>query len=205
MSRAGILLVLVILAWVEGSSAQSTKEPSYLSWSENTVESIGKKMRVNGQVGSSFDFRIIHTEKSFNYKLRATWLTPEVIRASARHWQLRERLTDEQTQSLVAQAENAGDTAFMVELDPREGSGVIPSDWIAVLRSKGSTTEVKGKVSPALRSVKALSGIFQRDYAYEMFWVVFPLLDDAGKPVLSNSASDAELLVSLYNKQGKVS
>ena len=35
-------------------------------------------------MGGWLDTRILSTEHSYNYKLRATWLTPEVIRATAR-------------------------------------------------------------------------------------------------------------------------
>ena len=183
--------------------SQNTTDGAYLSWSLKQIDSIGKKMRVNGQVGGSFDFRVKSTEKSYNYKLRATWFTPEMIRASARFWQLRERLTDEQTRALVAEAEGVGDTVVMVEIDPREGSGVIPSNWLAVLRAKGSEREVRGTVSPALRQVKVLSGTMQRDYAYDLFWVVFPLVDDRGERLFGDAAT-AELLVEISNKQGKV-
>jgi hypothetical protein len=65
-------------------------------------------------------------------------------------------------------------------------------------------TEVKGTVSPALRSLKGLSGTFQRDYAYDVYWVVFPLYGANGEALFPDSASEAELLVSISNKQGKV-
>jgi len=51
-------------------------------------------MRANGRVGGWFDARVVHTEHSYNYKLRATWLTPEVIRASARMIQLVEGMEE---------------------------------------------------------------------------------------------------------------
>src|SRR5438094_702766 len=159
-------------------------DTAYLSWTTNTIEAISKKFRVNGQVGGSFDFRIRGTERAYNYKLRATWFTPEMIQASVRYWQLRERLSEEQTQALVAEAEAVGDTVVMVELDPREGSGVIPSSWLAIFRAKGSSVEAKGMAVPAFRSVKALAGTVQRDYAYDVFWVVFPLVDEKGQAIL---------------------
>jgi hypothetical protein len=87
-------------------------------------------MRVNGQVGGSFDFRITHTERSYNYKLRATWFTPEAARAAARLAQLSERLSDDQTQAIVDEIERVRGTIIMVELDPREGSGIIPLEWL---------------------------------------------------------------------------
>ena len=57
---------------------------AYLNWTADQAERIGKEMRKSGQVGKSLDFRIIHTERAINYKLRATLMTPDVIRASAR-------------------------------------------------------------------------------------------------------------------------
>jgi hypothetical protein len=97
-----------------------------------------------------------------------------MLRASARQKQIRERLSDDQTRALVREAEQAGDTLIMVELDPQEGCGIIPSDWIAVLRAKGSSVEAKGIITPELQSAKALLTTAQRDYAYDVFWVYFP-------------------------------
>jgi hypothetical protein len=199
----GIGVIMLVSALILPVSQTTASDTAYLSWSQDQINSIAKRMRVNGQVGGSFDFRIKSTEKSYNYKLRATWFTPEMIRASARYRQLRERLTDEQTRALVVEAESVGDTVVMVEIDPREGSGVIPSNWLAVLRAKDSEREVKGTVTPVLRQVKALSGTTQRDYAYDLFWVIFPLVDDRGER-LFGGATTAELLVEISNKQGKV-
>ena len=89
-----VALTNVTLVGQTGFPADNT---SYLSWNTKMIETITKKFRVNGQVGGSFDFRIRNTERSYNYKLRATWFTPEMVRASARYWQLRERLSEEQT------------------------------------------------------------------------------------------------------------
>ena len=77
-------------------------------------------------MGGRLDTRILSREHSYNYKLRATWLTPEVIRATARLAQVRNWLSVEETLALVAEAEAAGDTVILVEIDPREGSGVVP-------------------------------------------------------------------------------
>ena len=77
-------------------------------------------------MGGRWNTRILSREHSYNYKLCATWLTPEVIRATARLAQVRNWLSVEETLALVAEAEAAGDTVILVEIDPREGSGVIP-------------------------------------------------------------------------------
>jgi hypothetical protein len=105
----GIGLIMLVCALIVPVWQTTAGDTAYLARSQDQINSIAKKMRVNGQVGGSFDFRIKSTEKSYNYKLRATWFTPDMIRASARYWQLRERLTDEQTRALVSEAESVGD------------------------------------------------------------------------------------------------
>jgi len=165
-------------------------------------------MRVNGRVGGAFDLRIVHTEHSYNYKLRATWLTPEVVRATARLAQLSDSLTDDQAETLVREAEQSGDLIFLVEIDPREGSGVIPLDWVALLQPKGGNGDasgaVKGQSVPKLRGVRALSGVFRRDYDYEQFWVVFPTQGDSALALLGPGVTEAELFVRIFNKEGHV-
>ena len=52
--------------------------------------------------------------------------------------------------------------------------------------------------------MKALAGTVQRDYAYDVFWVTFPLVDEKRQAILPDSASEAELIVTIYDKQGKV-
>lgn len=76
---------------------------------------------------------MLNTEQAQSYKLRALWFTPEVIGASARQIQLQDRLTEAQTCALVEEAETPGYTVNLVDLDPDEGSGVIPPDWAAFL------------------------------------------------------------------------
>jgi hypothetical protein len=151
----------------------------YLEWSAGQARRIGQAWRVNGRVGGILDFRVVHTEHSYNYKLRATWLSREVIGASARLAQLTDNLTNDQTMALVKEAEAAGDTVILVELDPREGSGVIPLNWSAFLGPNGSSLDgenvVKGNSAPGLSRIRGLSGVFRRDYNYEAFWVA--LLD----------------------------
>lgn len=208
-----VLLATTGQAQAENSStadaaARQSRE-AYLSWTGQQATDIGKAGRVSGRVGGAFDLRVIHTEHSYNYKLRATLMTPEVIRAAARLEQLRNNLTDDQTRALVAEAEAAGPLVAMVELDAREGSGVIPLDWRASLQPKGAKTDgpstVAGINRPALRQVKALNGVARRDYAYDVFWVVFPAANGQGEPLLTPSVNALELVVGIYNKAGRVS
>ena len=165
-------------------------------------------MRVNGRVGSFFDTRIVSTNRSYNYKLRATWLTREVIHATARLKQLQEGLSNDETIALVTEAESLGETIIIIEIDPREGSGIIPRDWNALLRLKAwdeKTLLFRGVKQPELRKVKALSGTNKRDYSYDVFWVAFSLLAPNGQPVFAQLGSEAELLVRIYDKEGLVS
>ena len=122
------LLALLLLACVS-RPASSQERDEFLSWPAAVAERVGGAMRATGRVGGAFDLRIHSTNRSYNYKLRATWLTPEVVRASARLEQLREHLDDDEARRLVSAAEAAADTVVLVEIDPREGSGVIPTNW----------------------------------------------------------------------------
>ena len=110
MRRLVVGLTVSLLAVAPSHArAQSSQSSAYLRWTAAEAERVGKGMRVNGRVGGAFDLRVIHTERSYNYKLRATWLTTEVIQAAARLAQLSERLSDEQTESLVREATAAGE------------------------------------------------------------------------------------------------
>jgi hypothetical protein len=185
----------------------------YLQWSLQQCDSFGKSTYHDGKVGSrmllwlGIDTRGLKTERSHNYKLRATWFTPEVIRASARNAQLRSRFTERETRALVAEAEAAGDTVIMVEIDPNQGSGVIPTDWEAFLQPKGSTdlsAAVRGVEKPDLRKLRALQGVMQRNYDYDRLWVVFPLIREDGQPLVSPEQNEIEMVVRIYNREGVV-
>jgi hypothetical protein len=206
-----VLTIILFAVWSFTTFAQQLATPSqedYLSWTAEQAIEIGKKWRVNGRVGGALDLRLIHTEHSYNYKLRATLITPEVVRATARLEQLRLRLTEAQTRELVMEAEKTAGLVVLVEIDPREGSGVIPLDWRSTLRPKGvkedSPLVVAGTSVPALRHVKALAGVARRDYAYDIFWVVFPMRDQQGKLIWETPPDTIELLVGIYNKEGRV-
>jgi hypothetical protein len=140
--------------------------------------------------------------------VRATVFTPEVIRASARFAQITNRLSSDETRALVAEAEKAGDLVMMIEIDPAEGSGVVPLDWRVFLQPggfvPGSDGAVTGVKAPYLRDVKVFRGVAKRDYEYDVFWVIFPLVDKNGKPVFDNSVNSMELSVGIYKKEGKL-
>ena len=59
-------------------------------------------------------------------------MTPEAIRAAARLEQLKRHLTDSETRELVMEAEKPDGLVAFIEINPREGSGVIL--WIGRLR-----------------------------------------------------------------------
>jgi hypothetical protein len=186
----------------------TTTQESYLSWNADRAEKEAKAMRVEGRVAGQGGIRIRSTDRSSSYKIRATWLTPDVIRGTARLLQIRERLATSDATALVSEAEAAGHTVIRVEIDPVEGSGVIPLDWGAFIQPKGVKEGEPGSVvgtnTPKLKGLKALSGIQQRDYAYDVFWVTFPLVD-SGRRVLPETAREMELVVSIHGKEGKVS
>ena len=53
----------------------------WLRWPAARAQGIGKAAYVKGRVGGILDTRLLKTERSYNYKLGATWMTPDVIRA----------------------------------------------------------------------------------------------------------------------------
>jgi hypothetical protein len=203
-----LLALWAALSGLAGDAA--AEDEAYLKWTRSQALEIAKPMRRTGRVGSFWASRGTHTERALNYRLRATWLTPDVIRATARLRQLDRLLTEAETRQLVEEAESAGDTVILIELDPNEGAGIVPRDWVALLRGKAASGAaskgVRGTSRPHLKEVSALAGIEKRDYAYEAFWVVFPLLDpETGDPLLPVETVEAELVVRIGLQEGRVS
>jgi hypothetical protein len=204
--RFWITLGGLALAILPAGAGQDTapRDERYLAWSVSQAESIGKSTYQQGRVGGFFDSRILKTERSYNYKLAATWLTPDVIRATVRLLQVKSRLNDEETRKLVAEAEEVGNAAFIVEIDPREGSGIIPNDWEAFLQPKGQADlAVRGTIRPELREVRGLAGVLRRNYDYDRYWVTFPL-SQGGVPLFRSGHRATELVVRIHDKEGRV-
>lgn len=200
MAAALMIALATALGGAQGAA------DAYLSWPVKQAEERGQQAYRRGRVGGIFDTRILSTNRSYNYKLAATWFTPDVIRATARVIQLRERLTDADTRAMVDAAERAGGTVVLVEIDPREGSGVIPNDWQAFLQPKDRPEAVvRGSVRPELRDVRALTGVLRRNYDYDRFWVTFPLETPAGQPLIGARDLECELVVRIHDKEGRVS
>lgn len=200
--------ITVAIGLLIATLAAQPEDDSWLKWEGARAQAIAKAAYVQGRVGGIFDTRLLKTERAQNYKLAATWMTPDVIRATARTVQLAERLGDDEAIALVADAEKAGDTVVMVEIDPREGSGVIPNDWAAFLQAaapEGATPRAaRGQDTPRLREVKALAGVLRRNYDYDRFWAVFPLTHSDGKPLFAATDSAAELVVRIAGREGRV-
>ena len=187
--------------------AQSNSKEAYLSWSAQQATKIRESWRVKGRVGGFFDTRIISTDKSFNYKLRATLMSPEAIRATARIEQINNGLSDKETNALVAAAEKFKSLIVIVEIDPREGSGVIPNGWRSSLKPKdaeNSNSALRGINRNDLREVAALKGSVNRDYDYDIFTVEFPLKDEDGNFIWKIVPTEIELTVGIYSKEGSV-
>ena len=208
---AGILALVafaVLPAWSQSNSALPGHSEEYLTWNLKQAEKIGQSTVKEGRSGSSFDFRIMGQDKAFTYQVRATVFTPEVIRASARFEQITNRLGADDARKLVADAEAAGDLVMMIEIDPAEGSGVVPLDWRVFLQPggfvPGNDGAVAGTKAPYLRNEKVFRGVTKRDYEYDVFWVVFPLVNKNKKPLFDDSVTAFELMVGIYKKEGKI-
>jgi hypothetical protein len=177
---------------------------AFLTWPASRCEALVSSLQVKGNVKGSV--RILRTNEAINYKLRALWFTPEVLRATARFQQLKNRLSDAEAVALLEQAREGQRTVIMVELDPNEGSGVIPLDWQGFLQVDASPNgPVTGIKAPTMREIKIFQGVKERDYDYERLWLEFPLTKEDGQPLIPNAASRAELTVRIGSKEGKVS
>jgi hypothetical protein len=200
---AALALIVNPVAAREPFFARASDE-AYLTWPAKHAEAIGEGAYKRGRVGSFWGDRgPLQTERAQNYKLAATLFTPAVIRAAARVLQLRSRLSPERTRELVAEAERVRGLVVMIELDPREGSGVIPLDWEAFLQPTDEPNNaVRGVNTPALRDAKAFGGVLRRNYDYDRFWVVFP--DGANVPYKQPAVRSVQLVVRVHNSEGRV-
>lgn len=200
------LLVALVVAVTPAVFAQA--DDAWLQWPEKSAREIGRRMRVVGRVGGIWGIRGLHTERAMNYELRATWMTPDVLRASARMAQLTGRRSAAEATRLLRDAEAVADTIVMVELDPREGSGVIPLDWAAYLQPKGAAPDsgraVAGTHIKNARDYPAFAGVEKRDYDFDVFLLGFPLRDSEGRFVLAGS-TEAELVIRINAAEGRVS
>src|SRR5262245_61064117 len=95
---------VLVIGWVLAApllagdqSTGASPDRAYLTWTRDYAQQVGRSTRVAGRVAGGQGV-ILHTDRAYSYKLRATWMTPDVIRASARLIQLADRLTDDQTE-----------------------------------------------------------------------------------------------------------
>jgi hypothetical protein len=107
-------------------------------------------------------------------------------------------------ESFITDLLRPGETAVMIEIDPDEGSGVIPLDWEAFLQPKEAPDRgIAGRNTPAFGDAKLLSEGFPRNYDYDRFWMVFPLKGPRG-PLFLETDEEAELVVRIYGREGRV-
>jgi len=194
--------VLALLA-LTSIAAQTPSTSDWLGWSKGDAELIGRSMVARGRIGGGR--RLLNTERARSYKVTATWLTPQVLRASTRVIQIRDRLSNDQAKTLLSEAEHRDRTVIMIELDPDEGSGVIPLEWEAFFQPRGSPARaVAGTKIPAARDVKVFAGVSPRNYDYDRFWVEFPTRRSSGESVFDSTDREAELIIRIYDREGTV-
>jgi len=63
----------LVMAIATGLALPGGGQENYLHMDAKTAKATALSVRVNGQVGGSFDFRLTSTDRAYNYKLRATW------------------------------------------------------------------------------------------------------------------------------------
>jgi len=178
-------------------------ETLYRSLSEKQARNLINSARVSGRVGGAFDLRITGTDRSFNYKLRATWITQDVVSALARVLVAAKGVPEEKALSTLRALD--GDWYyFLLELDPREGSGVIPNDWVARFGPQAQPSRaIIGEILPETETWNLIAGAFPRDYAYDVF-LVRVAKKTGDHRTLETNDTKAELTVGIYNKVGHV-
>lgn len=178
--------------------------PALAEFDDNLYRSLTEKQaRVNGRAGGAFDFRVTSTDRSFNYKLRATWIAQDVSSALARELVSAKGVLEERALSAFRALDDDW-YYFLVELDPREGSGVIPRGWVARFGPQAQPNRaVLGEVLPETEAWNLVARAFPRDYAYDIFLIRVAKKTGDNK-TLEMTDSEAELTVGIYNKIGHV-
>ena len=57
---------------------------------------------------------------------------------------------------------------------------------------------------PRLRAVNGMAGVFERDYDFDVFGIVAPLVNQDGTLIIPDSVTEVELVVRIHNKEGRV-
>lgn len=197
--------MLLIILWIVLAlpAVAGFNETLYKSLSEKQARNLISSARVSGRVGGAFDLRITSTDRSFNYKLRATWITQDVASALARVLVAAKGVPEDRALSTLR---DLGDNwyYFFLELDPREGSGVIPKDWVARFGPQAQPNRAMvGEILPETGTWSLLVSAFPRDYAYDTF-LVRVAKETGDHRTLEATDSEAELTVGIYNKVGRV-
>jgi hypothetical protein len=207
MLKTSCTLILLV-SLCSASIAQQSQNQDYLSWTSRQAFNIGTQWRVAGRVGWGSRSNPFASENCF-YDVRATLMTAEAIRAAARLEQLRRHFTDAETQELVMEAEKIDGLVAIIEINPREGSGIIPLTWHAILQPKGakegSPLSILGINRPDLRQFRALTTVAPRNYDYDVFWLVFPMKDREGKSIWETPPDTIEIVINIGEKHGRMS
>jgi len=89
-----LMLAIFLGAWNPAPAQDS-------AMGEKEARRIVQSMRAKGRVGGSLDLRVTSTDKSYNYKLRATWFTPGVLRAVGRLLEISKGLSPSDVEKIM--------------------------------------------------------------------------------------------------------
>jgi hypothetical protein len=198
---ARVLMAVATLA-AQAAVAAQTSSTAWHGWPLPEAQRVLKATVGTGRISGGR--RLLNTERARSYKLRAIWLSPDVIHAAARLFQIRNRMTPLAIEPLIANLHAPDETIVLIEIDPDEGSGVIPLDWGAFLQPRDEPERgVAGRQLPGLADSKVLAAAFPRNYDYDRFWIGFPLSGPGG-PLFLTDDDEAELIVRIHGRDGSV-
>jgi hypothetical protein len=195
MRSAAIVATVAILTAAPPAAGRllAQADSNYLLWTPAQAEQIGLAMRKAAQAGP--------------YRVQATWLTPEVVRATARILQLREGLNVETTDDMVQQAEAAADTAVLIELSGPEAAQVTAGEIEASFTPAGAAGggPIPGTQAPGLEEVRAYRGVAPLSKESRAFWLAFKLPREAYVPVIPGSGRAVTLTLRVKGAAASVS
>ena len=103
-------------------------------------------------------------------------------------------LATSKTSTLQKELQEAGDDGFHAVGQTVFESMFGGKETVAIVQKSSGDTNAK----------RYLAGVRRRNYDYDRFWVVFPLRHADGAPLFDADTNEAELVVRIADREGRV-
>ena len=185
-----------------GAAASPAASEPFLRWSEAEARRAVLDARRSGSAGGLLDGRVNDTHRAYRYKVRATLWTPRALRGAVRLAALRDRLGDAEALAMLAAVEARPLQLASIEIDPVEGSGILPRDETRFFlqRPGDEAASVHPVEAPELSALPLFRKFEKRDWAYELLVVAFPRELASGEALAGPAVRALELVVDIAGK-----